>query len=115
MSGETGTVSRLVEQVSALQQSNVDLARQVTSLVESMKELSNQVSGMRESSAALNALVDASINRTRDEVTALFTSRHDHAQRISNIERDYVPKSEFNRMQEENDNMEICFRASFFF
>ena len=60
----------------------------------------------------LAAVMDATQTRARDELAALFETRREHADRIGDIQRDYVPRRQFERHEsEQRDDVARLFKA----
>lgn len=51
-----------------------------------------------------NVLLEAITGRTREEITALFAGRREHAEKIEAIRVDYVPRGAFERHQDDIDS-----------
>jgi hypothetical protein len=56
--------------------------------------IAKEVGQVKEICVRTEAKLDAFVDRTRDEVDALFKIRSDHEKRLSDIERSYVPKGD---------------------
>lgn len=60
----------------------------------------------------LTARLEAHLGRTGDEIRALFASRSEHDDLIAAIRIDYVPKSDFQRFQNENRDEHEAMKTS---
>lgn len=92
-------LQELTREVAGLRESQRGLGREITELKEMNRSLVKQIAESREITAGLVARVEALMGRTRDEFEALFDARTSHEQRISGIERDYVPKTDAAKLQ----------------
>jgi len=66
--------------------------KQLSQFRQDTRTLFDQVKGANDQVIRTTAKLDALIDRTRDEIDALFHTRNEHEVRLSRIERDYKPQ-----------------------
>lgn len=93
-------LQELTREVAGLKEAQRGFGREIAELKEINRGLLKQISESRESNVRLEAMLNAFLSRTRDEFEALFDARNSHEQRISGIERDYVPKTDAAKLQQ---------------
>ncbi|HPU28548.1 MAG TPA: hypothetical protein PK458_20410 [Phycisphaerae bacterium] len=87
------TPGEVAEIKGELRQFQASVDGQLKQFHQDMRMLFQQTKEANDSVIRASASLDAFIDRTRDEMGVLFTTRNEHETRLSRIERDYKPQS----------------------